>query len=883
MTRVYLEPSFGHEDDHGDGGIRRVVEAQHRYLPGIEFVKGVEEADVVAVHIGPMAPTQRYLEKHPDVPYVVHLHGAYWGEYEWQNWALRANQLLMEAVRQADVVTAPSEWVAQTLRRNSLRPVPVIGHGIEMDEWPKRRGDRGYVLWNKTRLDAICEPESMQQLARLAPDVPFVTTYWPGRGSSAPENVTVTGRVGYEAAKEFVQEAAVYLCTARETFGIGTLEAMAAGAPIVGWAWGGQVSIVEHKRTGWLAKPGDMEGLLEGLRYCMDNRREMGDEARRVVEERYQWKNIAPAYEDLYSGLAKRAERKRPKVSVVVPAYGLEEHLPAALESVQQQTLEDWECIIVDDASPDGCGAIADEFAAKDTRYRVIHNEENQYLAGALNTGISAARSRYVLPLDADNMLPPRALATLAGELDKDRSMHIAYGNVLFVDADGKTPTIYGGRPGHGGWPMNFRADWQLLERNMLPSTSMYRREVWELLGGYRRRFRTAEDADFWTRATSYGFRPRMVTEADTLIYRNREESMSRVEKTPNWTAWYPWTTYGSMPPAAILTEPQVPIPSLEPVLVSIVIPVGPGHEELYIDALDSVAGSTFQLWECILVNDTGQPLRWVPSWAHLVETKGKIGVAAARNAGLSIAKGNLFVPLDADDTLEPLGLAQMYEGWEKFGGYVYPDWFEMRDGELKVWETPEYVPEELLSRGCLHAVTALYPMEAWRELGGFDETLSAWEDWDWMLKLANAGYCGTRMPVPGFVYRKDTGTRREENFAAFDASKAGILTKWKPFFEQREELMACSGCRKGGGGRAAAPVRRPEPAAVSAPNDGKFIYVEYVGPRTGASRYRGPSGQRYRFANTASERTKLVKVEDAAFFESLQDFRVRRAEAPVA
>src|SRR3989337_1643222 len=104
----------------------------------------------------------------------------------------------------------------------------------------------------------------------------------------------------------------------------------------------------------------------------------------------------------------------------------------------------------------------------------------------------------------------------------------------------------------------------------------MSRRSVWELTGGYRRRWKTAEDADFWTRATSYGFRAEMVTEADVLTYRNREERMSRQHQLRDWTTWYPWSREMAAAPAAITYEKQVPVPSYEPLLVSVIIPVGP-------------------------------------------------------------------------------------------------------------------------------------------------------------------------------------------------------------------------------------------------------------------------------------------------------------------
>ncbi len=902
MIKLYLEPEFS-GDDQGDGGVRRVITALRRHLPahGVELVDSPQEADVCNVHIMMAASTRRFLQQHPNIPLIASSHGLYWAEYDWgADWYQKANQECMEAIRLADVVTAPSEWVAQALRRNSLRRVAVIGHGLDLEEWPERMTKgatkvaqpdspdatngatfptvgRGYVLWNKTRVDPVCDPGPLMELARRAPDVQFVTTI----GDDSLPNVTVTGVLPYEEAKELVRHAGVYLCTPRETFGIGTLEAMVCGVPVLGWRWGGQTEIVEHDRTGWLAQPHDYDGLLEGLRYCLQHGRRLGRAGRRVVEKRYQWANVISAYSQLYLQLLEESQVERPKVSIVVPAYGLAEYLPETLDSVAQQT-GDWECIVVDDASPDECGAIADSYAERDKRFRVLHNEENLYLAGALNAGIAEAQGRYLLPLDADNLLPPRTVERLAAALDADRSIDIAYGNVEFLNADGSR--------WHSGWPPPFRPEWQIgrgdgdRPPNLVPSTAAYRRRVWELTGGYRRRYRTAEDADFWTRATSYGFRARMVTDADTFVYRNRPESMSRNEPIRDWSAWYPWSRDRGAPPAAIAFDPQVPVPSLEPLLISVVIPVGPGHEELVIDALDSVDAQTLRLWECIVVNDTGRRLRYVPNWARLLETRGGLGVAAARNLAISAARSKLFVPLDADDTLEPEALSQMFEAYKRFGGYIYPDWLERWPDRMQVWNTPEYSAQELLTRGCLHAITGLYGVESWKKVGGFDETLSAWEDWDFQLRLAQNGICGTRLPVPLFTYRKETGMRRESNYAAFEESKADILERWKDYFTGKEQLMGCRSCPGGGGGRIPAPptVASSQAAqAVPLQDREDYAVVEYIGARQGLMTFRAPSGQLYHFSASPTERQKYVRKDDGLYFANMQDFRLRERAAP--
>lgn len=98
-----------------------------------------------------------------------------------------------------------------------------------------------------------------------------------------------------------------------------------------------------------------------------------------------------------------------PLVSVVVPVYKAEEYLPACVAGMRAQTLSDWECILVDDGSPDGSGRLCDEAAAADGRFFALH-KENGGVSSARNAGMDAARGRWVVFCDADDALAPCAL-----------------------------------------------------------------------------------------------------------------------------------------------------------------------------------------------------------------------------------------------------------------------------------------------------------------------------------------------------------------------------------------------------------------------------------------------------------------------------------------
>lgn len=886
MPRVYLPPLATNEDP-GDGGIRQVLRAQHAHLPsyGWEIVADPADAEVLACHVT-IPPV--FLNKYHDKPIVVHNHGAYWTNgYEWQGWCYETNAQVLKSLREADVTTAVSEWTANTLRRHSLRDVRVVHHGVDLDEWsPLEGAPADFVLWNKTRVDPICDPRPMWEAALQAREVPFVTTFLPA-DVVAPFNVTVTGRLPYEEAKDFVRRAGAYLCTTRETFGIGTLEALASGVPVVGYGWGGQREIIEHGVDGWLVEPGDIAGLAEGIRWAIGNR-EARLAARRKAEQ-FPVRESVGKYAAIYAEALEQVRVPRPKVSVIVTAYNLERFLPDALDSVLKQDMDDWECIVVDDASPDSCPEIADAYAQRDPRFRVIHNADNQYLAGARNTGIEASRGKYILPLDGDDMLTSNALSTLSGVLDSHQGMHIAYGNVLFVAEDGRTLMRYpeGPSPGHSGWPVEFRLDWMLLRPGQpMPYSSMFRRTLWEQTGGYRTRARSSEDCDLWIRATSYGFVAQMVTQADMLVYRVRPGSMSQTEGWQEHRGWYPWTRDHSLLPAAAYrgTVPpdQIAFPALDP-QISVVIPVGPEHARYVIDAVDSVDAQDYRLWECIVVNDTGAPLPRLPSWVRVIEPPaGRFGgVAAARNAGIRAARGALYLPLDADDMLQPNALSLMLAAHVDANGraVVYSDFYDEKEpGIAEVYECPDYNPRDLTTRGLYRAVTALTPIAFWKDVGGYDEQLPAWEDWAFAIKLASKGYCERRVAAPLFTYRKWTGVRRNQNMADFDESKRAIID-WSASVPKTQggELMACGTCGAGRGttfGMLGASTRSMA-REFTPPPPGETMFVEYLGNRAGDVMYKSEvKGQApYRFST--SNRRVLVRSEDLEYFDRHVEFRI--------
>jgi len=103
---------------------------------------------------------------------------------------------------------------------------------------------------------------------------------------------------------------------------------------------------------------------------------------------------------------------KKPTVSVVVPVYKVERYIGNCLNSLIAQTFQNWEAILVDDGSPDRSGTICEEYAANDSRFKVIH-KENGGQSSARNLAMNYVQGEYVFYLDSDDYLHPETLQHL--------------------------------------------------------------------------------------------------------------------------------------------------------------------------------------------------------------------------------------------------------------------------------------------------------------------------------------------------------------------------------------------------------------------------------------------------------------------------------------
>jgi len=783
-------------------------------------------------------------------------------------------------MRMAKEITVPSEWVAETLRRDMRVSPHVVGHGIEWDEWAHHNEPRGdYVLWNKNRAGDVCDPMPIFELANRFVNGHFVTTFAPKLG--LPGNLNVTGLIPHDQMKKLVQSCLVYLATTKETFGIGILEAMASGVPVLGYAHGGIKDLVQHGVNGYLAEPGDLDDLCDGLVYCLKHRDTLGANGREMAQT-FTWQDAAKKVAAVYE---KALIELPPTVSIIIPSYEYADKVGRAIESAINQTYAlVTDVIVVDDGSDDS-GATANvvsEWSERDNRVRYVR-QNNSGVAIARNRGIEEVASKYVCCLDADDKLDPRFVEACVQDLEVDRSLGIAYTGLWYIQPDGTE--------GLSQWPADYDFNGQIRGQNQIPTCCVFRREMWARLGGYRQRYAPEgageEDAEFWLRAGAAGWGAKKATDEGLFIYswQSGRVSGSTNHAISDWRGWHPWTKNGAHPFASMATPQRFshPVRQYDEPVVSVVIPVGPGHEKEVINALDSLEAQIFRQWEVIVVDDTGHDLAHKLAKAYpyvrWVQLEGGNGAGEARNEGARFARASFLLFLDADDALYPEAIKTMLEVWERQGpAAIYTDYvgkaivndLKMLAPNLqrRVHAYNERTHEAIIGHrafdyDCERAqrqpegdtpyiwcnITTLVPRVWHNEIGGFDETMASWEDVDYWYRMARTGKCFVRIPEELLVYQFHTGGRREEGRA--------IHTELIEYMKEKYRGKEMAPCRSCGGGRnqprptpmaaamAASPVMaRSGASAVT--QDSDWILCDYAHPNRGHHMVYGGSEFNY-------------------------------------
>lgn len=222
----------------------------------------------------------------------------------------------------------------------------------------------------------------------------------------------------------------------------------------------------------------------------------------------------------------------QPLVTVIIPAYNAERYLADAVTSAVNQTYDNLEVIIVDDASTDNTGALADELAKTDSRIQVIHHRENKRRSGALNTGLEQAKGAYISFLDADDWYHLDKTAAQVTFLEEHPEVAMVYGDYEHLPSPGADTKM------RQALPSTEHAYERLAEAAKGGSKSIFtdgyipgcsvliRRHVFEHIR-LDETLKNAEDLDLWLKILGAQFTCARLPIV-TYVYRRHENQKSR-------------------------------------------------------------------------------------------------------------------------------------------------------------------------------------------------------------------------------------------------------------------------------------------------------------------------------------------------------------------
>lgn len=189
-----------------------------------------------------------------------------------------------------------------------------------------------------------------------------------------------------------------------------------------------------------------------------------------------------------------------PFISVVMPVYNCAEYLREAIESILSQTFKNFEFIIINDGSTDKTEVLLNEYANKDFRIKTI-NQLNSGIVVALNRGLSEAKGEWIFRMDGDDVALPHRFAIQIEAIERNPSLVLLGSWCRQINSKGdflkinKYPTIHAKLVNRVERGLSFFPH----------SSACFRRDAVMNLGGYRERFRHAEDVDLWLRLSNVG------------------------------------------------------------------------------------------------------------------------------------------------------------------------------------------------------------------------------------------------------------------------------------------------------------------------------------------------------------------------------------------
>lgn len=205
-------------------------------------------------------------------------------------------------------------------------------------------------------------------------------------------------------------------------------------------------------------------------------------------------------------------------ISIVLPSYNGEKYLKEAIESIINQTIDNWELILVNDGSIDNTGKIMKHYAKSDNRISYINNDNNLNLANSLNIGFNKACGKYYSWISDDNLFKVNALEIMLNNLNLSDNIDIVFANYDLVSENGDLTESN----------INKNIDQKIYYKASISMCFLYNANCHKILKGYNTKYRCGEDYDFFLKAYYYGFKFKVI---DDNIYKYRQHNNSMSSK----------------------------------------------------------------------------------------------------------------------------------------------------------------------------------------------------------------------------------------------------------------------------------------------------------------------------------------------------------------
>jgi len=419
--------------------------------------------------------------------------------------------------------------------------ITVIPNGIDLDEYsPQPRTDTGsFVVAFIGRLSEEKAPDTFVAIAerfKNRADIKFVVL---GTGPLEAEVRALADRCGLKDQLRFLGFVStrrhlsscdlVVVCSRVDGRPNVIMESLAMGIPVVASRVGGIPEMTPEGQGSRLCNAGDIDAFCSAVEELERDRTAyatLSAAGRRWAEQHFSIAGAGESYAALFRSAGARGPTARTEprpsgsgpaalhdelVSIVIPCYNPSAFLRETLASIAAQTHRKIETILVNDGTnrPESLALLNEAAGQVD----VYLEQENRGLAAARNTGFRAARGRFIVPLDADDLIQPTFVAECLAELD-------AHPDAAFVYPDFQVFGTKNYAESPGEYNLN-----RLLDRNFLVYASMIRTHDWEQSGGYDDSMRLGyEDWEFWLRL---GARGRFGRHLPKSLFRYRKHGAS--------------------------------------------------------------------------------------------------------------------------------------------------------------------------------------------------------------------------------------------------------------------------------------------------------------------------------------------------------------------